>query len=279
MIKLIFVLAALGTAAYFGLRALSRSESKAKRSALKYKVNGFFRGLEARGWIPRPPAFFHGWREQYPELLALEKHYPTIRKECEQLLEMKDQITNISVLGGNYTAESIHTAAWKSYMFKSGEFIEENCVRCPETTEVLRKIPGIYTAFFSILDPEQYVSPHWGYYRGFWRFHLGVIIPDDNAEGKCWIRINDDPAIRQPDDRERIEGGEVYHWKNGEGILFDDTYLHDAKNDSDEVRVVLWLDVRKKWPLVPHWLNMLFLKIAFADASVKRIRKNAVVRS
>ena len=82
-----------------------------------------------------------------------------------------------------------------------------------------------------------------------------------------------------PEDRERIEGGEVYHWKNGEGILFDDTYLHDAKNDSDEVRVVLWLDVRKKWPLVPHWLNVLFLKIAFADASVKRIRKNAVVRS
>jgi beta-hydroxylase len=277
MIESILVLVAIGALAGFGLRLLSRSEIKAKRRVLKQKVNGFFRALENRGWIPRPPPFFHGWREQYPELRILEENYSAIRKECEQLLEIKDELTDVSALGGNYTAESIHKAQWKSHMLKSGEFIEENCTRCPETTRLLREIPGVYTAFFSILDPHQYIFPHWGYYRGFWRFHLGVIIPNDNADEKCWIRINDDPTIVQPLERERIEGGEVYHWKNGEGILFDDTYLHDAKNESDEVRVVLWLDVRKKWPFFAHLLNLLILKIAFADASVKRIRKNAIV--
>ena len=52
MIELLIVLAVLavlGTSAYVGLRALSRSDSKAKRRALKFKVNGFFRALESRG--------------------------------------------------------------------------------------------------------------------------------------------------------------------------------------------------------------------------------------
>jgi hypothetical protein len=49
-----------------------------------------------------------------------------------------------------------------------------------------------------------------------------------------------------------IDQGEKYYWHNGEGVIFDDAYLHDAKNDSDEVRVVMWIDVRRK---MPWWLQ------------------------
>ena len=253
-------------------------DSRQKRNLVKQTMKNVFFWLEDKRLVRRYPAFVLDYHRDYPGLGLLEDNYPTVRDECMKLLGMKERLTDISAMGGNYTQGGIHAIQWKSFMFKSGEFIEENCRHCPETTAILRKIPGVYTAFFSILDPHQYVFPHWGYYRGFWRFHLGVIIPDDNEDGKCWIRINDDPSIRQPEDRDCIEGGEVYHWKNGEGILFDDTYLHDAKNESDEVRVVLWLDVRKKWPFVANWLNRLVLKIVYADASVKRIRENAVIR-
>jgi aspartyl/asparaginyl beta-hydroxylase (cupin superfamily) len=84
-------------------------------------------------------------------------------------------------------------------MFKSGDFLEENCKHAPKTTEILRQMPGIYTVFFSIIDQ-----------------------------------------------------GEKYYWHNGEGVIFDDAYLHDVKNDSDEVRVVMWIDVRRK---MPWWLQ------------------------
>jgi aspartyl/asparaginyl beta-hydroxylase (cupin superfamily) len=60
--------------------------------------------------------------------------------------------------------------------------------------------------------------------------------------------------------------------------MFDDTFLHDAKNDSDEVRVVLWLDIRRKMPLYLGALNTVLLEIAHRAPSVAAVRKNAVVR-
>ena len=39
-----------------------------------------------------------------------------------------------------------------------------------------------------------------------------------------------------------------HYWREGEGVLFDDTFLHDAKNESDEVRVVLYLELLRRMP-------------------------------
>ena len=76
--------------------------------------------------------------------------------------------------------------------------------------------------------------------------------------------------------REEIENGEKYsYWKNGAAVMFDDTFLHDAANESGEVRVVLFLDVARKMPWHLSLANKLFLAIAHMDASVKRIRVNA----
>ncbi len=87
-------------------------------------------------------------------------------------------------------------------------FIEENCDLAPKTAALLRGLPGVYTAFFSVLEPHQHIKPHWGYWKGFVRYHLGVVIPDDNAGGKCWIRIN--PNAWDRDRREEIEQGAKY---------------------------------------------------------------------
>lgn len=62
-------------------------------------------------------------------------------------------------------------------------------------------------------------------------------------------------------------------------MLFDDTFLHDACNDTDQVRVVLFLDVARKmvWPLA--LLNRFFLWIAHRTQAVKQIQKNAAVKA
>ncbi|MBW2696749.1 MAG: aspartyl/asparaginyl beta-hydroxylase domain-containing protein, partial [Deltaproteobacteria bacterium] len=144
---------------------------------------------------------------------------------------------------------------------------------------------NLYTAFFSILEPHQYVTPHFGYYKGFLRYHLGVIIPGNNIDRSAWLRVNadradndradNDRADNDRDDHSLIERGEKYYWHDGEGVMFDDTYLHDAANDSDEVRVVLWLDVARKMSFWLHAFNKLFLFIVHRDASIKVIRNNA----
>jgi beta-hydroxylase len=185
----------------------------------------------------------------------------------------------MSAMGGSYTQAGIHTAQWKTFMFKSGEFIEENCARCPETAALLRQIPGVYTAFFSVLDPHQHVVPHWGYYKGFLRYHLGVVIPGNNEDRSCYLRVNGDPHDNALRDPSLVRKGETYYWKNGEGIVFDDNYLHEAENGSDQVRVVLWIDLRRRMPFYLQLFNMLCLAVAHRDSSVKKIRRNALVTS
>ena len=60
--------------------------------------------------------------------------------------------------------------------------------------------------------------------------------------------------------------------------MFDDTLLHDAKNDSGDVRVVLWLDLRRKLPPHLQALNTLVLEIAHRAPAIAAVQRNAVVR-
>src|SRR3546814_9573884 len=54
----------------------------------------------------------------------------------------------------------------------------ENRRHCPQTTRLLKQIPGASTAFFSILAPGKKMPPHRGAYNGILRCHLGLIVPE-----------------------------------------------------------------------------------------------------
>ena len=58
------------------------------------------------------------------------------------------------------------------------------------------------------------------------RYHLGLIVPDAPVE-RVGIRVGD------------VTVG----WIEGRSLVFDDTYEHEAWNDTDETRVVLFVDV------------------------------------
>jgi aspartyl/asparaginyl beta-hydroxylase (cupin superfamily) len=268
----------LGVAVALLVRRIQGYDSDRKRLLIKETLRDIFYWLEDHGLIEPSPGFLHHYHSRYPKLALLEENYDVVREECEALLGMKQRITDISALGGSYTDGGIHSAQWKSFVFKSGDFIEENCRLAPRTTEILRQIPGVYTAFFSILEPHQYITPHWGYYRGFVRYHLGVIIPHDNSDQSCWPRVNDSREDNAKEDKALVENGERHNWKNGKGIVFDDTNLHDAENGSDEIRVVFWLDVIKKLPFYLQVWNRFFLWLAHRDESVRKIRDNARIK-
>lgn len=245
----------------------------------KSAAASIFVRAEARGAFRKLPAFDRNFLGEYPALRILEDNYQTVREECLTLLERRRDIPDVDTLSATYTSAGIHTIAWKSFMFKSGKFIDENCALEPRTAGLLRQIPNVYTAFFSILDPHQYIKPHWGYWKGFVRYHLGVVIPENNRDKSCWLRINSQPEAQDRSRREEIENGEKYYWNNGVGVMFDDTFLHDAANESGEVRVVLFLDIARNMPWHLSLANRLFLAIAHMDASVRRIRVNARMNS
>jgi beta-hydroxylase len=89
------------------------------------------------------------------------------------------------------------------------------------------------TAMFSILSPRKHILDHRGPYKGVLRYHLGLIVPRQ-AEA-CRIRVGED----------------IRHWEQGQSLIFDDTFNHEVWNDTEETRVVLFVDVLR--PLPEPW--------------------------
>jgi aspartyl/asparaginyl beta-hydroxylase (cupin superfamily) len=112
------------------------------------------------------------------------------------------------------------------------------CARCPRTMALLDGIPGLFEAFFSILEGGKSIPAHEGPYRGYLRYHLGLLVPEESP-----------PSIRLKD--------QVYTWKEGESVLFDDSWEHEVYNRSPGDRVVLIVDIRRPMPLPFDAVNRL----------------------
>jgi aspartyl/asparaginyl beta-hydroxylase (cupin superfamily) len=127
------------------------------------------------------------------------------------------------------------------------------CARCPRTTALLDGIPGLFEAFFSILEGGKSIPAHVGPYRGYLRYHLGLVVPE-----------KDPPSIRVKD--------QVYTWKEGESVLFDDSWNHEVYNRSSGDRVVLIVDIRRPMPQPFDGVNRL------AQAIMKPVYGRHIVR-
>ena len=122
-----------------------------------------------------------------------------------------------------------HSLDWAAiHLLQNGKTIEANARHCPRTLQVLRdcdqpKISGASpNAMFSFLAPATGIPPHVGVNNTRLVCHLPLIVPDG-----CWFRV----------------GAETRYWKRGEALVFDDTIEHEAKNPTDELRIVLIFDV------------------------------------
>ena len=168
--------------------------------------------------------------DQFKWVSILESNWMSIRQEIDLILDNINQIPNfqdISVDQYDITQDD----RWKTYfLYAYGLKAEKNCQRCPQTTKLIEQIPGMKTAFFSILLPHKHIPEHRGPYKGVLRYHLGLKIPK-SAE-KCKIRV----------------GQEIRIWQAGKSLIFDDTFPHEAWNDTDEIRVVLFLDFIRPLP-------------------------------
>ena len=125
---------------------------------------------------------------------------------------------------------------WNTFILKYyQDFNKTNCEKCPITTHLLKQLPEVNLAMFSILEKGKQLYPHHGPWGGIMRIHLGLIIPESN------------PAINV--------GKEKYHWKEGEIVAFNDTYLHSVDNPMENGgdRVILFLDINR--PDVPKFFH------------------------
>jgi ornithine lipid ester-linked acyl 2-hydroxylase len=175
----------------------------------------------------------------FPWVRELEARWRDIRAELDALTGRLDHIPNFQEI---HEGQSKWTQddRWKTFIFKGyGDDFEPNWQKCPNTAAILKNVPDLTTVMFSIMGPKKHIPPHRGPYKGVLRYQLALRVPDEKL---CRIRVGDD----------------VVHWQEGKSILFDDSFEHEAWNDSDELRVVLFVDVVRPlpWPLsaVNRWL-------------------------
>jgi len=186
----------------------------------------------------------------FPWAASVEAEWTVVRKELDSLLTHREEIPNFQDISD---AQKVLTEGeqWKTFwLYAYGEKAEENCARCPETVRVLRKIPGMKSAMFSILAPKKHIPEHRGLWKGVLRYHLGLIVPQ--PAGSSRIRVRED----------------VRTWEEGKSMIFDDSHPHEVWNDCDSHRVVLFVDVERPLPFPLSMLNRAIIRLIARSPSV-----------
>jgi len=204
-------------------------------------------------FISNPP--FVDKNEHFPNSVLLEENWVRIREELLEVLKNADAIPKF------HEVDSIQRfisgrddIPWRSFGIKAFDsWVEPNASMVPFTTGLLQQMPEVTLAMFSILDPGKRIPRHFGFFKGIFRYHLALIVPND---GECYI----------------ICGGQKYFWKEGEGVLFDDTFIHEVWNNTQNRRVVLFMDIYRDNSL-PKWIRPLNHKMTKLLAGSQRIQK------
>jgi ornithine lipid ester-linked acyl 2-hydroxylase len=180
--------------------------------------------------------------QRFPWVARMEAEWTTIREEVERLLERHAELPNFQDISKDQL-EITDDDRWKTlFLYGYGFEAELGVQMCPRTAALVREIPGMTTAMISILSPRKHILDHRGPYKGVLRYHLGLIVPADAQS--CRIRVGED----------------VRHWRAGESMVFDDTFNHEVWNDTDDTRVVLFVDVLRPLPQPYAAINRLIVK-------------------
>jgi beta-hydroxylase len=184
----------------------------------------------------------------FPELAPLAEHWQEIRTEAARL---NDEGAIRAATGYNDIGfNSFFRTGWtRFYLTWYGREMPSAQQLCPRTMELLRSIPSIKAAMFASLPPGARLVRHRDPYAGSLRYHLGLVTPNDPG---CYIEVD----------------GQRYHWKDGEAVMFDETFIHHAQNTTQGQRVILFCDVERPLYGAPvRWFNRFFARHVMAAAS------------
>jgi beta-hydroxylase len=181
--------------------------------------------------------------DDFAWVAELEAGAPAIRAELDEVLSYSDELPNFQDISTDQY-QITDEDRWKTFFFYGYGFTAgSNVERCPQTDRLLRQIPGMTTAMFSIFAPHKRVPAHGGPYKGVLRYHLALKVPE--PRDACGIRV----------------GNDVRHWTEGKSLVFDDVYEHEAWNDTDGTRVVLFVDFKRPLAGFPRLLNDVIIKV------------------
>jgi len=181
--------------------------------------------------------------KEFPELEEIGEHWETIREEAVALYQRGSfDSTNKPDSPAYYDVgfRTFYKYGWSKFYLKWYGYTHKSARElCPNTVEILKRSKCVNGAMFSILPPGSKLTRHLDPVACSLRYHLGLATPESSD---CFIDID----------------GQTYSWKNGEALLFDETYLHYARNDSDDYRLILMCDVERPMNILGRLANLPF---------------------
>ncbi|WP_349570593.1 aspartyl/asparaginyl beta-hydroxylase domain-containing protein [Azotobacter salinestris] len=233
------------------------ARGKVKRSAL-YRAGKKLRPLLNRylarnSLVGNPPVFD---KRLFPWTAELEAAWPIVRAELDRLLEQRTPIPALRDISPDHRRIAAGNAWQSFFLWGYGYRIDNGCRQCPETARLLSVVPGLNSAFFSILAPGAHIPRHTGVTKRIMTCHLGVMTPTP-AE-RCRIQVGDETAC----------------WGDGQCLVFDDTYPHEVWNDTEQTRVVLLIQFKRPLRLPGRLLGDLFLGAVRHSPFVQEARRN-----
>ena len=211
-------------------------------STIMAPVNCFmylFSGVSNRPYLPA---------DSIPELDLLREHWETIRDEGLALhsggnIKRSEQLDDIGFNSFFKTGWTRFYLKWYKKRFPSAQ------EHCPKTLALVNRCPSIKAAMFVVLPPGAKLVKHRDPYAGSLRYHLGLDTPNDE---RCFLDVD----------------GERYYWRDGEAVLFDETYIHYANNKTEKNRLILFCDIERPMSnAVAQYVNKVFGRIVLAAAS------------
>jgi ornithine lipid ester-linked acyl 2-hydroxylase len=220
------------------LTSLIRSLRKRRRRTVKRTgrklINGLADLVARQSLVDDQPIYDSS---TFPFLKRIEECAPAIRTELQSVLEDRHSLPPFHKISPDQKYISVGTD-WKVFfLYGFGVPSNRNCARCPRTAALLETVPGLQSAWFSILAPRYHIPRHRGITKTVLRAHLGLVVPADAQ--RCLMEVGD----------ARVS------WEAGKSFVFDDFYPHEVWNDTDEERIILIFDFDRPMRLPGRVVN------------------------
>jgi len=178
---------------------------------------------------------FYDYRLIYPQLGWIHnQNHKNIHTEMKQLLDThwmewpEKELYNHNNLDGSWTIIPL-------YGF--GIWCKQFMNILPSLYDFLKKMKGLKVAVISKLKPFSKLNPHqgWGFHSNkVLRCHYGIVLPYKRTDSYICVM----------EDFDSVDKSIQYH-KQNDWIVFDDSKVHYAVNDSNEERIVLIVDLER----------------------------------
>lgn len=181
--------------------------------------------------------------QRFPELELLKDHWETIREEAVALQSQHYfEMTKRPGTPAYYDVgfRTFFKNGWSRFYLNWYGYTHPSALAlCPKTVALLARVPSLNGAMFALLPPGSQLSRHADPMACSLRYHLGLATPNSDD---CFINID----------------GQDRSWRDGEVLMFDETYLHYARNDTNQPRLILMCDIDRPTNVLGSLVNFFY---------------------